>query len=229
MASALEQRANYLQDFMRHVSHEFKTPLAGIGAAVEVLQDHDGNMDEARRRQFLDNIAADARRMTRLTQRLLELTRAELNNPATQTINVENAAAAFVETAAVEGVTLSSRSSLISSTALGNSQALGAVFEILLENSIQHGASRFELLLSASTDGGRIVITAQDNGEGITPGNRPKVFEPFFTTERGSGGTGLGLSIAEALLRRFGGTLRLVDDESAGGARFEITLRAEQP
>ncbi|MCB1686210.1 MAG: HAMP domain-containing protein, partial [Pseudomonadales bacterium] len=78
MAQTLEERANSLQEFSRHVSHEFKTPIASIRGAIEVLQDHRSGMSEAQQMRFLEMIGSDAQRLHRLTERLLELTRAEI-------------------------------------------------------------------------------------------------------------------------------------------------------
>jgi two-component system sensor histidine kinase ChvG len=81
MAEAVDRRSRYLRDFAAAVSHEFKTPLAGIQGAVELLQDHGETMETAQRRRFLDNIAADARRLSGLVTRLLDLARADMARP----------------------------------------------------------------------------------------------------------------------------------------------------
>ena len=61
-----------------------------------------------------------------------------------------------------------------------------------------------------------------DDGAGISPGNRDRVFEPFFTTRREAGGTGMGLQIVRSMLAAHGGTIRLLPSES--GAAFEIRV-----
>ncbi|MFY0577059.1 histidine kinase dimerization/phospho-acceptor domain-containing protein [Cystobacter fuscus] len=77
MATALRDRNQYIRSFAANVSHEFKTPLAAIQGAVELLRDSAEGMSAAQRERFLSNIDADARRLTRLVQRLLELARAD--------------------------------------------------------------------------------------------------------------------------------------------------------
>ncbi len=77
MASALRDRNQYIRSFAANVSHEFKTPLASIQGAVELLRDSAEQMTPEQRERFLSNIDADARRLTRLVQRLLELARAD--------------------------------------------------------------------------------------------------------------------------------------------------------
>ena len=77
MATALRDRNQYIRSFAANVSHEFKTPLASIQGAVELLRDSAGSMSPEQRERFLANVDADARRLTRLVQRLLELARAD--------------------------------------------------------------------------------------------------------------------------------------------------------
>jgi len=76
--------------------------------------------------------------------------------------------------------------------------------------------------IAAQREDGVLRVTVADNGEGISPGNRDRVFEPFFTTRREVGGTGMGLQIVRSLLTAHGGTIQLVPSD--GGAVFELTL-----
>ncbi|WP_256869503.1 sensor histidine kinase [Sphingobium lactosutens] len=78
MADIVEKRSRYLRDFASSVSHEFKTPLAGISGAIELLQDHGAETAPADRDRFLANMAADAERLSRLVRRLMELARADV-------------------------------------------------------------------------------------------------------------------------------------------------------
>lgn len=89
----------------------------------------------------------------------------------------------------------------------------------LIENGVQAGADSITLCIEA---GDPIAITVADNGSGIPPGDRGRIFEPFFTSRRTSGGTGLGLSIARALLAGCGGTLALA--EARCGTAMRLTL-----
>ncbi|MEJ8630238.1 HAMP domain-containing sensor histidine kinase [Sphingomonas sp. I4] len=74
--------------------------------------------------------------------------------------------------------------------------------------------------------GDPVTVSVIDNGGGIPPGDRARIFEPFFTSRRTSGGTGLGLSIARALLAGSGGTLSL--GEADRGTVMALTLPAAQ-
>ncbi|TIX49880.1 MAG: ATP-binding protein, partial [Mesorhizobium sp.] len=92
----------------------------------------------------------------------------------------------------------------------------------LIDNSARHGASLVSISATNATE--RATVLVSDDGAGISPSNRGKVFEPFFTTRRETGGTGMGLGIVLALLKAHDGTIRLVDSER--GTRFEISLPA---
>ncbi|NOX50066.1 MAG: HAMP domain-containing histidine kinase [Gammaproteobacteria bacterium] len=220
MADALEQRANHLQEFSRHVSHEFKTPIASIRAAVEVLQDHGKTMDNEQHQRFLTNITDDALRLHRLTQRLMDLTKAGIVAPALTLISVHQ----IVQQLAPQ---FDSQLTVLNLTTdrpvKTNESALSAALETLLENAIEHGASEVKLWLQDSPleSDNQICLLIEDNGTGISKGNKDRIFEPFFTTRRESGGTGLGLTIARTLVRQAQGELCLVNELPT---TFQITL-----
>lgn len=227
MAATLEQRAAYQQEFSRHVSHEFKTPIAGIRGAIEVLQDHRDEMDEEQRTRFLDNMAADTDRLHRLTERLMELTKAEfgsqLNEAVTLRDCVNDARAGFAHQ-----VQFNTQGVAPDSVAFAQPSALRAVLETLFENAVQHHATEITLWIDLNDNG--LYLLVQNNGEVISPSNRDQVFTPFFTTMREHGGTGLGLSIALALMKQMGGSLQLL--EGNGPTTFELQLVpafAQQP
>jgi len=208
MAEVLEQRAAYLQEFSRHISHEFKTPIASIRGAVEVLQDHHGSMAPDQFDKFLNNIADDAQRMQRLTERLLELARADMQalsaEPTPVKATLREAAAPYLAHLEMNTDELPGDAEVAT-----NPQALQAALEILLENALQHGASEIRVHLRETAGNASLLVT--NNGTEIDEANREQIFEPFFTTVRASGGTGLGLSIARTLMRQAGGDLCLHD------------------
>ena len=222
MADAVERRGRYLRDFAHAVSHEFKTPLAGIRGALELLADHADTMSAAERERFLGNAAADADRLQRLVTRLLELARADMARPeADARCKVGTVLLRLdADGPAVEAVGLNA----LPPVAL-SATALEGVLATLLENSRQAGASRWRV--EGESAGAFVHLTVGDNGAGVPPGDRDRLFEPFFTSRRAEGGSGLGLPIARSLLEACGGTLELVPDQ--GGAVFALTLPAAPP
>ena len=94
------------------------------------------------------------------------------------------------------------------------------IFSNLADNALRHGGTK--LAVSAARHDNSLMVTVSDNGEGVSPSNRPKIFDSFFTTRRASGCTGMGLAIVRAMLDAHGGTVRLTD--SAEGTAFELTI-----
>jgi signal transduction histidine kinase len=221
MAVRIERRSGYLRDFAAAVSHEFKTPLAGINGAAELLQDHFETMSEAERRRFLDNIAADGARLSQLVTRLLDLARADMAAPEADA-EAELAApirrAADAQAGPGFAVDLDLPASL--PPAAAPEATLESVVGVLLQNSRQAGASRATVAVRAEDD--RLRLTVVDDGPGVPAPDRERLFEPFFTSRRESGGTGLGLSIARSLLAASNATIDLAP--SLTGAVFEVWL-----
>ena len=99
-------------------------------------------------------------------------------------------------------------------------EQLKIVLSNLTDNAARHGAKRLSISVQNSPQG--TILRVSDDGSGISAANRHRVFEPFFTTRRGSGGTGLGLGIVAAVLKSNGGAICLGEEEP--GATFVITL-----
>lgn len=220
MADAIEKRSRYLRDFAASVSHEFKTPLAGISGAIELLQDHGPQMSAAESERFLANMAADARRLSRLVGRLMELARADVLVGAPDAAVPPRAVLlAVADALSAEGFAIAVRLPEREPDISIDGDTLEAVLTTLAENARQAGATHLELALRHEI--GVSYIDLSDNGPGIPEADRSRIFLPFFTSKRELGGTGLGLSIARSLLQAYGGELELVP--SAHGARFRIT------
>lgn len=226
MADAIEKRSRYLRDFAASVSHEFKTPLAGISGAIELLQDHGAQMSPLESERFLGNMAADARRLSRLVGRLMELARADVHvGEADAAAQPGPILAAVADALSGERFAIALDLPHAMPAVSINGDALEAVLTTLAENARQAGARSLAIALSADDEGVRINLI--DDGPGIPEADRPRVFEPFFTSKREQGGTGLGLPIARSLLNAYGGELELLP--SAAGAHFRISCPAAPP
>jgi len=219
MADRIERRSRYLKDFAAAVSHELKTPIAGIKGVLELLAEHPEMSDEERRR-FLGNAGADADRLSHLLRRLLDLARADMATapehmataPAGPALKVADAHRAPGFAVAVD---------LTDLPAVGAPpELLEAVLETLIENSRQAGAGRVEI--TGRSDGAKVRVLVADDGHGIAQADRERIFEPFHTSRRGEGGSGLGLSIARSLLTACGGTIAV--RPGGEGAVFELCL-----
>ncbi len=220
MAERIDQRTRYLRDFATAMSHEFKTPLTGIRGAIELIGDHGDEMDTAQRRQFLDNATADADRLSRLVQRLLDLARADLSvvgEDAQCDVVAEIRAMAASRDGEMPVVRVAAPAEPVAAHV--SRDTLETVLNTLIDNARQAGAGCVDM--SVTTTLSLAVLTVADDGEGIAAADRARIFEPFFTARREQGGTGLGLPIARSLLSVTGGTIALTDGP---GARFVIAL-----
>jgi len=220
MAEAIDLRSRYLRDFAHAMSHEFKTPLAGITGAVELLQDHPEMTAEDCAR-FLGNVAGDAARLNRLVSRLLDLARADMAEA--DVVAVADLASVLRRVADAYGgndltVTLEDAHGLPQVRV--PEAVIEAVVTTLIANSRQAGATA--VTIAGVTAGDAVELNVQDNGAGIPAGDRERVFEPFFTSQRIEGGTALGLPIARSLLHAYRAGIRL--DPAGDGATFQIFL-----
>ena len=219
MAEAVERRSRYLRDFAAAVSHEFKTPLTGIQGAVELLQDHP-DMEPDRRRRFLENIAGDARRLSALVTRLLDLARADMARPEAGASTGLRAPVLKAVDAVAPGLAVQVDVAEDLPPVAAPAATVEVVVATMLENSRQAGAKTVRL--AAWRAGDAVILSIGDDGPGVPAADAARIFEPFFTTRRAQGGAGLGLSIARALLAANQATLDLVPSDR--GAQFEIGL-----
>lgn len=222
MARALNTRSDFVTTFAAHVSHELKSPLTSIEGAAELLKDDiaagEDRMTDAERQHFLDNIAADAKRLTAITRRLRELALAE-NAPTGGATDLPSAIADLRRV--YPALVLHVDGELDRNVGI-SAENLRIVLCHLIDNAVHHGATRIELHAAAGSD--RLDLVVQDNGSGISPNNRARIFDSFFTTRRDAGGTGMGLSIARAMLTAHGGAIALLDGPDGAAFRLSVPL-----
>lgn len=219
MATRLTNRSDAVASFAAHVSHELKSPLTAIRGTAELLRDDDGApMEAGDRSRFLDHLLADTERLGALLSRLAEMARAEAEPtggsatlpPALNLLRGRFPALTIAADGDVDAGLGVSADSLV------------VLLSHLADNAGRHGATT--LRVSARRAGRCIRIEVHDDGTGISPGNRARVFETFFTTRRDDGGTGMGLSIVRALVGAHGGSVELLDTRR--GAGFALTVPA---
>ena len=227
MGKSLEDRRRYVQEFARHVSHEFKTPLTALRGAIEVFEDHGEGMTVEQRQTFLRNMDGDVAHLHRLTNSLLQLAKADMQEPAEgATCDLGQLLPAIA--ADYSDCIIRIEQAEGGMVAAASEDALRAVLTQLIDNARTHGKTTTEITLTVDAQTATtVLIDVQDDGDGISPGNYTRVLQPFFTTAREQGGTGLGLAIASRLLASQQGTLELVqpsEQSSNQGAHFRISL-----
>ena len=210
MATTLNERADYIRDFARSVSHEFKTPITSLRGTVELLQDHIDTMSHDERDAFFQMIDHDAKRMERLVSGLLDLARADVSEKSAEPIAIEEVLEAIQSSFGEQMLRYDGE---FAEVAIGR-DAAESVFSNLARNAFEAGATECRMVVRV--DGDFLQVSVTDNGSGIDPRDHERVFESFFTSKRDEGGTGLGLAIVRSLMHSVDGTLELSDSDTDG-------------
>jgi two-component system, OmpR family, phosphate regulon sensor histidine kinase PhoR len=223
-------------DFVANASHELRTPLAALSAFIETLQGTARDDAKARER-FLAIMQEQARRMARLIDDLLSLSRIEQNahrrpdTPA-DVVPIVGQVVDGLETLARDRGVIVQINSVSSLVVLGDHDELLRVFENLVENALKYGApgKRVEISIrqGLSPEGApEAQIAVRDHGPGIAPEHVPRLTERFYrvdvTESRAQGGTGLGLALVKHILNRHRGRLS-IESVLGSGATFTVHL-----
>jgi two-component system, OmpR family, phosphate regulon sensor histidine kinase PhoR len=225
-------------DFVANASHELRTPLAALSGFIDTLQGS-ARDDAPARDRFLSIMQEQARRMARLIDDLLSLSRIELNahrrpdTPVDLVPIVRQVIDSLQTLARDRGVTVQVEGANVL-TVLGDHDELIRVFENLIENALKYGAvgKRVEITLTQgqSTDGlPEARVAVRDFGPGIAPEHLPRLTERFYRVDvresRAQGGTGLGLALVKHILNRHRGRLS-IESKPTAGAVFTAYLPA---
>lgn len=224
-AAVLERVDEQRSALLRSVSHDLRTPLATIRAVTSDLQS-DTPYDEDTRRELLELVADEAERLDRLVANLLSLSRIEAGAlaPDRSAVALDELAAHAVKRLGrlFQGrrvqLDLASDLPLVD----GDYTQIELVVSNLLENAARHSPDGSIVRVGARATGELVETWVEDEGSGIAPFERERIFEPF---RRGDGSTssGVGLAICKAVIEAHGGTIG-VDATPGSGARFHFTL-----
>lgn len=220
------------RDFVANVSHEFKTPLTAIQGFAETLLG--GAIDDPQNRErFLGIILEHARRLARLTDDLLKLSKMDADRLEVEihSVSVAELIESCLETAQRRATAKDIQISVGPLDGLpdiaGDRRRLAEVLQNLLDNAIQYTLAGGQIFLSAETRDGDVIFTVADTGIGIPKADQPRIFERFYRVDaarsREAGGTGLGLSIAKHLVEVHGGRI-WVDSEVGQGSKFHFSV-----
>lgn len=218
MLDRLQASAEKQQAFIADASHELRSPLASLRTGLEVTAAHPHGMDAG---EVATDALADIERLQALTEDLLLLTRVGATAPAKLEIFELGELAASVVDERGEKIIIFSPGP--PTPVRGNRVQISRVLTNLLDNAVRHAASQVTVHIEPGP-WARIVVA--DDGPGIPPADRERVFDRFVrlddTRARTEGGTGLGLAIAREIARAHGGDLTAEDAQT--GARFALTL-----
>jgi signal transduction histidine kinase len=221
MAATLDQRARYIAAFAASVSHAFKTPLAALRGAAELLQDEEETDAPSDRHRLLHVVADSTARLNLLVTRMLDLARADMTRPASgPAVPITPILTQLADRYRAQGLTVLLAGPPV--TAILPVDGIEAILVSLLDNAQTHAGAAATVHITTTIDKARVRIDIQDDGPGISAANRARVFDPFFTTARHVGGTGLGLPIARAIAVGAGGSLAI--GPSKTGAHFVLFI-----
>jgi two-component system, OmpR family, sensor kinase len=223
MLDALEASELRMRAFLADASHDLRTPIAGVIATADALLRDDP--DRAERERRLVAMVREARRAGRLVDDLLLMTRLDGADPAAALRRQPVDLAALAEDVAATQRLLGAdvHAATEPASVEGDPEQLTRVLTNLADNARRAGR---QVRITVRREGGQAVAEVIDDGPGVPPADRDRVFERFVRLEAGPGRNGLGLPIARAVARAHGGELTCED--APAGARFVLRMPAEE-
>ncbi len=224
MLDRLDGAFSRQRGFVSDASHELRTPLTAIRGQLEVLaRDDSPGAEEVRRVEA--TVRIEMARMERLVDDLLTLARLDEDVPL-QRVGI--ALDPFIRgLAEEESPAAAELAELAAGTLRADPDRLTQVIRNLLANARRHAGPGGRVVISSQADGGRVTIRVDDDGPGIDPAERERVFDRFHRSEPGrdrhSGGSGLGLAIARSIVELHDGRI-WIEDSPLGGARVAFEL-----
>ncbi len=204
------------------VAHEIKNPLSAIKSIAQVMREDESLKNEYER--DLSLIVGETDRLSQSITQLLSFARKE--SPIAEALAVgelvQTSVDLFRANAREHGIDLNCTIDTEAAVAGKSVSALRDVLSNLLLNALQATPHGGEILLSASTVDGEILIAVQDSGPGVPHDLRERIWEPFFTTRQR--GTGLGLAIVRKRVQEVGGSASLGASRNGHGALFHIRI-----
>jgi signal transduction histidine kinase len=215
---AVKQQRRFASD----ASHELRTPIAGLRVALEDAIAHPEDVDA---QETLRTALSTTNRLEAIVSDLLVLARLRASDPEPPEPIDLGALAKEVSTGGIDTVPVHVNATSDVRVSGSRIQLL-RVMDNLLNNARRHADSSVEV--TVESENGQAVVSVTDDGAGIAPHDRERVFGRFTRLDdarrRDPGGTGLGLAISREIVEAHGGTLRVED--SPRGARFVLRLRA---
>ena len=235
MFGRLESAVKTLSQFAADASHELRTPLAVIRTTAELALRRARTTESYR--ESLQEVAAEAERMTRLVEELLILARsdaatAEMPLAAVDLREVltgvcdEMRSLAEMRQIRIETAFGASHAATAAIVA-GNRPALHRLFLVLLDNALKFSRPGGEVILKVESRESRVAVSIQDFGVGISRSDLPNIFQRFYRADgaRTGGGHGLGLSLAKSIARVHGASIEVHSTEGIGSL-FEVSFVA---
>jgi signal transduction histidine kinase len=216
-------------EFLSRVSHELRTPMTSIRSFTEVLLES-ADIGEAQRRRFIEIIFEESKRLTRLLDEILDVSRLENGEQALQLAPidpipiVEGAVAAMSGFALQSGVELTADLPAAAGNVVGDVDRLKQAFINLIHNAVKFSAGRHAAVsVAVAVTPDTFVFSVSDNGPGIAEADQARIFDKFSRQGAMVEGSGLGLAISRQIVESHGGRIE-VRSQPGRGATFLIRL-----
>ncbi|WP_336868149.1 sensor histidine kinase [Sphingomonas sanguinis] len=221
-------------DFVANASHELRTPLASILGFIETLSDEAGEDAEIRAR-FLKVMFDEARRMQRLVEDLISLSRIEADKyrqpaqPVDMSDLVQHVWDEFLDSGSPRADDIHCEWPEDLPPVAGDRAQLSQMLHNLIGNAMKYGRADTPVRVTLARDGAMLKLAVADRGEGIAASHIPRLTERFYRVDSGRsrsiGGTGLGLAIVKHIVERHRGKLEIASEVGVG-TTFTVRLPA---
>jgi signal transduction histidine kinase len=213
-------------DLVATVAHELRSPLTGVKGFVHALLNRWDKLSDDQKKLMLRTVSADSDRLGRLIAELLDVARLDTGRLQ---LYPRPSDLAVLTRRVVDSVAAGTSREISLETAEGlppvsvDPDKFTQVVTNLVENGVRHGEGSVQVRIDL--DGEEVHLVVQDQGDGIAPELRRRVFTKFWTAGTG-GGSGLGLYLVHGLVKAHGGSTT-IDDAPGGGARITVALPVE--
>jgi len=224
MLAGLEASQDSPRRFVSDASHELRSPMASLSGALEIAVAEDRIETW---RELAPLMQSEAQRLNTLVRDLLEPSRTDHSGSRLSLADTDADDLAAGEARRLRTTPdLEVSTSITAARVQADAAQLGQVLRNLCDNAARHARHRVHVAVRPTDDGGA-VVRVEDDGNGIAPEHRERVFERFVRLEesrtRDEGGSGLGLAITQQVVRAHGGRIS-VEDSELGGAAFVVVL-----
>jgi signal transduction histidine kinase len=233
MLARLETASARQREFISDASHELRSPVAAIRTELEVTLAHPGTSDW---HTVASGVLDETGRIERLVDDLLLLTRLDegatlgATGPVDLGVIAHETVAAATAGTNANGVTIDIDVDAASRLLVrGRSDELASVARNLVDNAARYAVSAVHVTVASNAPDSVVALMVDDDGQGIPPADRERVFDRFTRLEparsRRNGGVGLGLAVVKRVVGRHGGSVTVLDSPT-GGTRLEVLLPA---
>ena len=228
VAAKLTEADQQKSEFLALVSHELRTPLTAVKGFVDTVLLHWARLPDDRRRELLSRASSNADELGRLVRQLMEFGRTESGPIEIAPDKLDVAAAVDLALLGIAPVTAGHHMKIDVPDGLvvdADADAFNHVLVNLLTNAVKFSPAGSVVVVGARRAEDEVVVSVTDEGAGVAPEEKGRIFDRFYQSRNGdhARGTGIGLTIAQRFTAQHGGRI-WVDSEPGRGATFSFTM-----